>query len=307
MSLYIGIDGGGTKTTCAVGDDVSVLAVATGPGSNVVRLGEEQVRVGLREAIAKACAAADVSPLRIQSVCVGAAGASNPDVNASLKQMVRQVLPNAEVNVVGDMVIAMEAVLNEHPGVVAIAGTGSIVYGRNARGETARAGGWGFRISDEGSGQWIGRTAVAEVMRAADSGRETILLERILQQWKLSSREDLVRHSNGNPSPNFAELFPVVEKAAKDRDPIADKIVIRAGAELAHLAAVVLRRLWKPGDVVRIGVAGGVFANSMHVKQSFYNSLRAAWPTIAVCFKITDPVVGALWMARRVDALPGIR
>ncbi len=307
MSLFIGIDGGGSKTTCAVGDEASVLAVATAAGSNVVRLGEEQARAGLREAIAKGCEAAGVSPLRVQAVCIGAAGAAHPDVNASVKQMVRQALPNAEVKVVGDMVIAMEAALDEHPGLVAIAGTGSIVYGRNQRGETARAGGWGFRISDEGSGQWIGRTAVAEVMRALDSGRETILLERILQEWKLNSKEDLVRQANSNPSPNFADLFPVVQQAVKDRDAIADEILTRAGAELAQLAAMVLRRLWKPGDVVRVGVAGGIFAHSMQVRRAFHNSLRAAWPTIAVCLKVTDPVVGALWMARRAGAPMGVR
>ena len=300
MSLYLGIDGGGTKTTCAVGDDVSVLAVENGPGSNVIRLGEDQARAGLRETIARACSTADISPLRISAVCVGAAGASHPQVSSAVKQMVRQVLPNAEVSVVGDMVIAFEAALNEHSGVVAIAGTGSIVYGRNQRGETARAGGWGYRISDEGSGQWIGRAAVAEVMRALDAGRETILLDRILGTWQLASREDLVRYANATQAPNFAELFPVVQRAATERDTIADKILTRAGGELSKLAFLVLHRLWKPAEPVRVGVAGGVFANSSTVRLAFYNSLRAAWPSAAVCFKITDPVVGALWMARRI-------
>jgi N-acetylglucosamine kinase-like BadF-type ATPase len=307
MSLYLGIDGGGTKTACAVGDDVSLLAVETGPGSNVVRLGEEQAASGLREAISRACSAANVSPLRIQAVCVGAAGASHTDVNSAVKQMVHKILPNAEVSVVGDMVIAFEAAMDDHAGVVAIAGTGSIVYGRNESGQTARAGGWGFRISDEGSGQWIGRTAVAEVMRALDAGRETILLDRILNAWKLVSRDDLVRQANATTAPNFAELFPVVQRAAIERDATADKILNRAGAELAKLAQLVLHRLFKPSEPVRVGVAGGVFANSSMVRLAFYNSLHAAWPSAAVCFKITDPVVGALWMARRIGAPIGAR
>ena len=307
MSLYIGIDGGGTKTTCAVGDDVSVLAVESAPGSNIIRVGEEQATAALREAIARVCTTAAVSPVRVKGVCIGIAGASHPEVQQAVREMARQALPNAEVNVVGDMVIAMEAALNHHPGVVAIAGTGSIVYGRNQRGETARAGGWGYRISDEGSAQWIGRMAVAEVMRAVDTGRETILLERIIEEWKLESRDDLVRHANATPAPNFAGLFPVVQKAAGNRDALAGEILTRAGAELANLAVTVLRRLWKTGEPVRIGVAGGVFAHSMHVKRAFYNSLRAAWPSIAVCFKITDPVVGALWMARRIGAPNGVR
>ncbi len=305
MSLFIGIDGGGTKTTCVVGNENSVLATATGAGSNVVRLGEAQAKIGLQAAIAQACREASISPLRVQAACIGAAGATNPEANASVRHMLRQILPNAEVVVVGDMVIAMEAVLNHHPGVVAIAGTGSIAYGRNDRGETARAGGWGYAISDEGSGQWIGRAAVSESMRAFDAQRDTGLLERILEAWKLDSRDDLVRHANASPPPSFAELFPIVQQAAVERDVIASDILTQAGAELAQLALIVLHRLWKPSEMVRVGVAGGVFGNSAHVRRTFYNSLRAAWPRVSVCFQVVDPVIGALALARGIAAQAG--
>jgi AraC-like DNA-binding protein len=114
MAFYIGIDGGGTKTTCAVGDEQSLLATANGSGSNVVRLGEQQAKLGLQSAIAQACREASVSPLRVVAACIGAAGATNPDVNAAVKVMARQILPNAEVTVVGDMVIAHEAALSPY-------------------------------------------------------------------------------------------------------------------------------------------------------------------------------------------------
>jgi N-acetylglucosamine kinase-like BadF-type ATPase len=305
MPLYLGIDGGGTKTTCAVGDESSTLAVATGPGSNVVRLGEEQARVGLQSSIAQACREAGVSPLRIHSACVGAAGAANPDVNATVRQILQQILPNAEISVVGDMVIAAEAALQHHPGVVAIAGTGSIAFGRNQDGETARAGGWGYAISDEGSGQWIGKTAVSEAMRSFDAQRRTFLLERILHGWQLPSRDDLVRYANSSPPPSFAELFPVVQKAATEHDVLASDILTRAGSELAQLVLTVIHRLWKPREAVRIGMVGGVFAHSEQVRRSFYNSLRAAWPRAAVCFRIAEPVVGALGLARRMSSQAG--
>lgn len=297
----MGIDGGGTKTTCAVGDELSLYAVGTGPGSNVVRLGGREARSALHEAIARACTMAEVSPQKVQAVCVGAAGAANPEVAAAIKQMVEEVLPNADVNVIGDMVIALEAALHGQPGVVAIAGTGSIVYGRNAQGATARAGGWGYRVSDEGSGHWIGTTAVTEILRARDAGRTTILLESIAQAWNVASADELVRRANANPSPNFAELFALVQQAAVARDEVALEVLSRAGSELAKLVLIVLHRLWQPGEAVRMGVAGGVFANSPQVRRSFYNALYAAWPGISMCFKITDPVVGALRMARRME------
>jgi glucosamine kinase len=300
MSLYLGIDGGGTKTACAVGDEKSVFAVAEASGSNVVRLGEDQARVGLHEAIARACTMAEVSPLRVVAACVGAAGAAHPDVNAAVKQMVRRVLPNAEVRVVGDMVIALEAAFEGQPGVVTIAGTGSIAYGRNAAGETARAGGWGYRISDEGSGQWIGRTAISEIMRAHDAGRETILLPRILEQWKLASCDELVRRSNSDPAPNFSELFPLVQQASKEHDELAAAVLSHAGRELARLTLTVLQRLFIAEAPVRIGVAGGVFAHSPEVRRGFYDALHSAWPGVSVCFQITEPIIGALRLARQL-------
>lgn len=306
MSLYIGIDGGGSSTRCAIGDDVSVYAVESGAGCNFVRLGEEQARVGLHAAISKACSAASASPLRVRSACIGAAGAGNEQVNAAVKRLAQQVLPNAQVTVVGDMVIALEAALPDQPGVIALAGTGSIAYGRN-RGETARAGGWGFRVSDEGSGHWIGRAAIAAIMRAHDSARDTTLSDRIAREWKLRSREELLARANATPEPDFAALFPVVQQAAAARDEVALQIVKRAGEELAQLTLAVLRRLWSPGDPVRVAVAGGVFANSSHVRTSFYAALHSEWPKTAVTFKISEPVVGALWMARKVGAPLGIR
>ncbi len=305
MPLYLGIDGGGTKTTCVVGDDTSVLATASAPGSNVIRLGEAEAKLGLQAAISQACCQASISPLRVVSACVGVAGATNDEVNATVRKIVRQALPNAHVVVVGDMEIAREAALGDGPGVIAIAGTGSIAYGRNTSGETARAGGWGYAISDEGSGQWIGRRAVAESMRAFDAARENILFDRVLQCWSLGSRDELIRHANATPAPNFAELFPVVTQAADDGDGLAADILCQAGAELAQLSLVVLHRLWKPNDKVRIGVAGGVFANSAQVRMAFNYALQKAWPGVSVCFEITDPVMGALGMARRTHVNPG--
>ena len=307
MSLYIGIDGGGTKTTCAVGDDGSTLAVVSGPGSNVVRLGEEQACAGLRETLAQACSEAGISPLRVQSVCVGAAGATSQEIAALIKKTISQALPNASVKVVGDMVIAFEAALRGLPGVIAISGTGSIAYGCNSAEKTARAGGWGHRISDEGSGHWIGHAAVSAVMKSIDSGHETVLRERILRHWSLSSTDDLVRYANREPAPNFAELFEIVQQAAKERDVEASVLLNRAGVELAMLVSTVLHRLWSPADVVRVVLAGGVFTNSPDVRTAFHTALRPIWPKAAVCFKITDPVVGALWMARKNGVRMGVR
>src|ERR1700739_1327208 len=153
MSFYLGIDGGGTKTRCAIGDDTSVLATSVSGGSNVVRLGEARAREALHAAVLQACAEVKISPEKIRAICIGAAGAARPAMAASVRRILAEITP-AGVEVIGDMEVALEAAFGSGPGVITIAGTGSIVYGRDATGRTVRAGGWGFAISDEGSGHW---------------------------------------------------------------------------------------------------------------------------------------------------------
>lgn len=299
VPLYLGIDGGGTQTTCAVGDHLRVLATYVAGGSNIVRVGEPEARTNLREAITKACAAAGVSPTAVEAAVIGIAGASVPTVKDAVAAMIGDLVPG-EIEIVGDMVIAMEAAFPGLPGVVVISGTGSVAFGRNHRGEAGRAGGWGSAISDEGSGYWIGRAAVSAVLRAHDAGVSTTLLRGILDCWRLNSLEELLQ--KGNSLPGFADLFPAVESAAAAGDSVAQQILVAAGSELATLASVVVGRLWPAEQAVRVAIGGGVFAHSPLVRDTFWNKLRAQCPGAAVDFQIIQPVAGALWMARRMTA-----
>jgi N-acetylglucosamine kinase-like BadF-type ATPase len=295
MPLYIGIDGGGTKTACALGDADTVLSTSRSAGSNVVRLGEERAGIALREAISQACWSAGVSPLSIEAVCVGASGAGRPEVQQKVQSLVRRVVPRSIVRVVGDHEVALEAALGQSEGVVVIAGTGSIAYGRNAFSETARAGGWGSAVSDEGSGQWIGREAIARALRIAD----TSFVNAVMRHWKLESHEKLIQYLNQSPPLDFSSLLPLVIAAQKN-DPMLRGVLRDAGAQLAMLVETVLRRLWSRGSVVRVGLVGGVFANSPQVRLGFLATLRRGWPTLAVSFRIADPVMGALSIAKKM-------
>src|SRR5512138_830632 len=148
MAYFLGIDGGGTKTTCLAGDESRVLGSATAGGCSIVRLGEEAARRNLQAAIQQAGEQARISPLQITSVCLGAAGVSATGAREKLAAIIRELVPG-RVAVVGDMDIALQAAFSDGPGVIVIAGTGSIACGRNQDGKTARVGGWGYAISDE--------------------------------------------------------------------------------------------------------------------------------------------------------------
>lgn len=301
MALYLGIDGGGTKTTCVIADGSATLGSATTGGSNITRHGEARVREALHSAVTSACAAARVDPSEIESACIGLSGAGRPEVREKIIAMMKDSL-RGRILVVSDLETTLEAAFGAGPGVITIAGTGSIAYGRDAAGKTARAGGWGLAISDEGSAQWIGRSAVSAVLAVKDAGEDPPLLHTILGLWKLSSLDELVRQANGSPPPDFSSLFRSVVESSYAGDPLAKHLLHRAGVELAALAGNVVRRLFSGEANVPVAMSGGVFRQSEVVRQVFYNKLAGEFPQARVNPTVVEPVKGALALARKAIA-----
>jgi N-acetylglucosamine kinase-like BadF-type ATPase len=304
VAIFLGIDGGATKTTCLVGDETSVLATATTGSCSVIRVGEEKAREALHDAVRKACSLASIDPRQIAGACVGATGTARPQIAEKVTRLMAEVV-SCPVQVVGDMVVALQAAFGSGPGVIAIAGSGSIAFGRGESGETLRAGGWGFQISDEGSGYWVGRTALSRALRASDEGAQPVLLTEVMKIWKLSSPEELIQVANASPPPDFAGLFPVVLAAADAGDVLARTILTIAGSELAGVAKIVAGRLFSKGTAVPVAMAGSVFRQCALVRQVFYNGVRSEFPQAAMNPTVIEPVRGALELARRVARSSG--
>ena len=298
MAFYLGIDGGGTKTRCALGDETTTLATAVAGGSNVIRVGESQARQALHASVREVCAAARITPERIGKICIGAAGAARPEVADKIQRILAELTP-ASIEVVGDTLIALEAAFGTGPGFIAIAGTGSIAYGRDATGRTCRAGGWGYAISDEGSGHWIGQRAVSAIVRARDAGQDTLLEAMVLEAWHLQTFDELVQAANAQPPPDFPRLFPVVLRAAGEGDSRARALLADAGTHLAGLTANVIDRLMPQSPHAPVAMTGSVFRQSAEVRQVFYNGLHAQFPGLDVRNELVEPVEGALARARR--------
>ena len=306
VPYYLGIDGGGTKTTCAVGDDSHLVATATAGPSNIVRVGEVQARESLQQSVRQACAAAGITLAQVSHTCVGGAGAARPELAETVRRSLAEILTNP-IDVVGDMQIALDAAFDTGPGVIVNSGTGSFAFGRDQQGTTVRAGGWGFAIGDEGSAHWIGRAAVSAVLRAGDprggipendSLGESSLSAALLKTWGVTSLLDLARAANSIPPPDFAALFPPV---AASQDELATQVLTSAGKELADVAGVVIRCLFSKDHATSVPVAmtGGVFRYAALVRQVFYNELRTLDPRAEVNPQVVEPVEGALKMARR--------
>jgi glucosamine kinase len=309
VAYYLGIDGGGSKTTCVVGDESSITGKSTAGPSNLTRVSEDRARASLHEAIRSACVTAKIDPREIRRACVGAAGAARDDIAARVREIVAELL-GGEIEVVGDMEIALAAAFGDGPGVIVIAGTGSIAYGRDAQGRTARAGGWGYAISDEGSAHWIGRAAVSTLLRSIDELMdakhnaqqpvESWPLSREMQSaWNFTSLDQFLHAANSKA--DFAVLFPGIVSACERGDPLAEQILTQAGEELARLTAIVLRRLFAEDGARRavpLAVAGGVFQHSRRVRAIFCDRVRRLDSRVELKQGIIEPVMGALQMAR---------
>jgi glucosamine kinase len=300
VPVFVGIDGGGSKTTCLVGDEISVMGRASTGPSNPIRVGEEIARQNLHGSIRQACEAVGVRPAEVTRACVGIAGGGRPATASQVRKILDELIASTEV--VGDMQIALEAAFPGKAGLVVIAGSGSIAFGRNESGKTVRAGGWGFAVSDEGSGHWIGRSAVGAIMRAQDSQQSTVLTSKVLETTKLADLDQLVQLANATPPPDFAQLFSVVVSAANAGDQAAQMVLKQAASELVQLAQIAAARLWEGNQTFALALSGGVFKHSSVVRKQFEKEIVALSPGAILAGIVEEPAMGALYLARRVAA-----
>jgi len=294
----LGIDAGGTKTVCLLADDRgNILAEARGPGANLHVAGELEVEKVFHEVMEEAIGDLDITP---SAICLGIAGVDREDEARTVRAIMRRLGHKSRVVVVNDALIALVAGARDAPGVVIIAGTGSIVYGRNASGQAARAGGWGHMVGDEGSGYWIGREAVAAVMRAADGrGPATRLSDDILAHFSINdvSRLPRIVYDREVPRMSVAALGPIVEGAAAVGDAVATRILERAVDELVLGALSVANRLEMRGDEFTFYLAGGVFKVVPSIAIVLPQRLVEVAPRCQVQLLEEEPAVGAVWLA----------
>src|SRR3954465_5025996 len=229
----LGIDAGGTKTVCLLADEHgAVLAAGRGPGANLHTAGEFEVEKVLHEAMEAAIGDRSIVPA---AICLGIAGVDREDEMRTVRAIMRRIGYKSRVLVVNDALIGLVAGARDEPGIAVNAGTGWIVYGRNASFEAARAGGWGHMIGDEGSGYWIGREALAAVMRAEDGrGPATALTGAMLEHFEIAdvSRLPRIVYDRQSPRVAVAALGPIVERAADEGAAVAVRVLGARAAEL---------------------------------------------------------------------------
>jgi N-acetylglucosamine kinase-like BadF-type ATPase len=294
----LGIDAGGSKTIALLADgEGRIVGEGRAGAANLQTEGELEVEKILHTVIERATDGHSSSPA---AVCLGMAGVDRQDDAVIIRDVMRRLGFRSNALIVNDALIALVAGAGSSPGVVVISGTGAIAYGVSHHGVAARAGGWGPTLGDEGSGYWIGRRALAAVMRDVDGrGPQTALARLVLRHLSLKRPEELVAEVYHQPQARrtIASLGTVVDGAREDGDPVAIDIMAQAADELALAAASVISRLDMRGEQFPILLAGGMLRESVWLSAEVRRRMAEVAPRAIVGPLTHEPAIGAVRLA----------
>ncbi len=296
----LGLDGGGSHTVCVILDlaGEEVGRSITGP-SNHQSVGEEAASSAIAEALDGARKSAG-NP-KLTAACWGMAGLDRPEDMIIIRRLAEQLLPDLTVQVVHDSLIALVGGTDGgRTGVVIIAGTGSIAVGYLPSGRSARAGGWGHVLGDEGSGYYIALRGLNAATRALDGrGPETILTKNLIEAAGSRSFEDLVNqiYLENWSAPEIAALAPAVILASDRGDEQAIEVIDDSARELALTARVVIEALGMENETFEVVLSGGIFKSCMRMVDLIRQQLEALNPGIKVILAHREPAIGAGLMA----------
>ncbi len=297
MAYFIGVDGGGSRLRIVIVDeDLQVIAQSQSSTVNPSIIGRNRSADLIRAAIRDVVQGASVDPGKIHGVGIGVAGAASDHDASWLQDVVEGAVPQAECVPSSDMEIALVGAHGVRQGVLVLAGTGSVAMAVNASGESARAGGWGYLIGDEGSGYFLGRRALSAVMQAHDGqGSATLLSEHILARLRLTSPEQIITWLYQAEIPrvrDVAQLAPLVLETAAAGDDVAVGIIVSAVDALELLCRTVVHRL----DMCNpsIAFAGGLLEQDTAVSKRLCERLGLAQRPVP----LYSPVIGAAILAK---------
>ena len=301
--LVIGVDGGGTKTLAWVaGEDGLPLGEATGPASAVIPGAERHSAEVIAGVVRAALRAADREHARPRALCAGLAGVGRETQRSAVLSALEEMNLAEDVAVRADAAVAMDDAFGEGPGILLIAGTGSVAFARGPTGTEARAGGWGPVCGDEGSGAWIGRRALS-VVTAASDGREpeTALTGALLTVAEVNDVDGLVPWAARATPGQLATLAPVVVAVADAGDRRANAILALAAEELVlHVRALARQLFVDERADIPVALSGGLLAPGGPLRRRVEQRLRSAVPGSHVRAEPVVPVRGAVRDALRV-------
>jgi N-acetylglucosamine kinase-like BadF-type ATPase len=310
----LAVDGGGTKSLCFFFDEHGQIRGQGRSGScNYQGVGKEaavrELILAIRNAVedGKFMGEGVIGEEELETDCaaLGLAGLDTDYDRRIIEGLVKEALQHLRISaknfiIENDCFATLMGATNGQPGVLMIAGTGSIVYGMNDQGVIARAGGWGHRVGDEGSGYWIGKQAIIHILKTMD-GRvaPNKLAEHILPYLGLKDHEDLFNwtYSASYSVERVGELSSLVSEAHTQGDPLAHSIMMQAAKELFACAMAVIKRINLYTKPFQIILQGGVLHNNEFVREYVTNQFKKYAPYGQIESKTKEPIYGMMALA----------
>lgn len=298
MVAYGGIDGGGTQTT---------VALSTGDGREIARVHgttgmldplKPEITVSFLADLVREAADSAGVVLPLEALCAGLAGLGDETERGMVEALLLKSGVARRVNVVGDDEIALEGVLGKQPGILLVAGTGCVAFGRAEDGRMARAGGWGMVLGDEGSGFGLGRAGLIAALHEADGlGARTALLPRLLTEIGEKTAAAIPLWAERATKAQIAALAPSVLDVASKGDVVGVAVALAQAGIAARYVHALADRLGPWSGAVPVVFHGGTFRNEMY-RRTVTDSLGGGPWAFNVVSYTSDPVAGALSMAR---------
>ena len=301
MKYYIGIDGGGSKTIFAIAnEDGNILGTVKAGSAFYKQIGEDGVLELLRKGIEEVCDFAEGDSTEIASICFGMpAWGESPLNDKIMEEKILSAFPKWNIHIVNDCEVGWAGSLLIQPGINIVAGTGSIAFGKNERGETARCGGWSEWFSDEGSGYWLGMKCVQLFSRQSDGRDERgPLYEIVKQELNLSVDEeiiDLFETEYLHKRDKIASLQKLLLKAANEGDKYAVGAYERAAKELYDIINGVKKKIFASTNCM-VSYSGGIFNVGDLIKKPLIKLLRENGMELTE--GRAEPYVGATLLAK---------
>lgn len=298
--LFMGIDGGGSNLRIViVNAKLEIICAHTGGSANPSLIGRDRSQAKLHHGIAQALAKASLRHEDIAALAIGIAGASKTHSLDWLMKTVRHALPKCLIAASSDLEIALVGAHGRRLGILLLAGTGSAVYGIGRDARELQIGGWGYLLGDQGSGFWIGRQILRQVITEADQDapiQADSLSRQCLDALALRQPRDLIHwlyRSDDAPIAQVASLAEVALKAANCGDCQAKAIITAAAEHLARQAGLMRARLhWQDAP---IAFAGGLLDNDNPLSLALARRLGLEQRPIAKHTPVLGAAILAMW------------
>ncbi|MGE7828036.1 BadF/BadG/BcrA/BcrD ATPase family protein [Paenibacillus sp. NPDC093718] len=287
MEIFIGVDGGGTKTEAtAINSAGEVLSRYTGGSTNPYIVTFNKAMEELRTVLDGLLAPLFDKSLLLTSICLGMSGVSSAEerrqVQSFLHSFFQQRQLSMHIYMCSEAEISLMAVLERQYGILAISGTGSNTYAITKSGDIHRVGGWGHLLGDEGSGYQIGLQTLKTVIKSHEGILPpTIMSSLIVAAYPLQHITDLKSYiyQPAITKQDIASFARCCIEAAEAGDEAADRIIRQQAAELADTTSALIRQQaeFTESELVRIG---SIFKHSPLFRETYAGILLSRYPRL---------------------------